>query len=202
MLRHRVLAGALTAAVMGSVAAGPASAEAKVPDTLKTRYTHLYNDVKDLGGKPGRNIVRHGLTDHKPATIARVRESMDVLSRMKASMTPAPAAASNAATAAPAASNAATAAPAASAAPVPTPQVAASAPSSGLQSIAQCESGGNPAAVDASGTYRGKYQFDQGTWESVGGTGDPAAAPESVQDSLAAKLQAQRGNSPWPVCGR
>jgi hypothetical protein len=190
MLRHRVLAGALTAAVMGSVAAGPASAEAKVPDTLKTRYTHLYNDVKDLGGKPGRNIVRHGLADHQPATIVRVRESMDVLSRMKDSMTPAPAAASTGAAAAPAPSAA------------PAPQVAASAPSSGLQSIAQCESGGNPAAVDASGTYRGKYQFDQGTWESVGGTGDPAAAPESVQDSLAAKLQAQRGNSPWPVCGR
>ena len=31
--------------------------------------------------------------------------------------------------------------------------------------------------------------------------GDPAAAPEAVQDQLAAKLQAQRGSSPWPVCG-
>ena len=46
-----------------------------------------------------------------------------------------------------------------------------------LESIAACESGGNPEAVSSEGTYRGKYQFDQGTWESVGGSGDPAAAP-------------------------
>jgi len=55
--------------------------------------------------------------------------------------------------------------------------------------------------VSADGQYRGKYQFDQQTWESVGGTGDPAAAPEAVQDEMAARLQAQRGSSPWPVCG-
>ena len=29
-----------------------------------------------------------------------------------------------------------------------------------LEAIAACESGGDPTAVDASGTYRGKYQFD------------------------------------------
>lgn len=69
-------------------------------------------------------------------------------------------------------------------------------------SIAQCESGGNPGAVSPDGTYRGKWQFDQQTWESVGGTGDPAAAPEAVQDRLAGKLYAQRGAAPWPVCGR
>src|SRR5829696_5847470 len=51
-----------------------------------------------------------------------------------------------------------------------------------LQRIAQCESGGNPRAVSPDGTYRGKYQFDQETWEAMGGTGDPAEAPESVQD--------------------
>jgi hypothetical protein len=34
----------------------------------------------------------------------------------------------------------------------------------------------------------------------MGGTGDPAAAPESVQDAMAAKLLAQRGTSPWPNC--
>src|SRR5215213_10900790 len=33
-----------------------------------------------------------------------------------------------------------------------------------LEAIAACESGGDPTAVDASGTYRGKYQFDRGTW--------------------------------------
>jgi hypothetical protein len=70
-----------------------------------------------------------------------------------------------------------------------------------LESIASCESGGDPAAVSSDGTYRGKYQFDFGTWESVGGEGDPAAAPEAEQDYRAALLYAQSGSSPWPVCG-
>jgi hypothetical protein len=70
-----------------------------------------------------------------------------------------------------------------------------------LESIASCESGGNPAAVSSDGSYRGKYQFDYGTWESVGGSGDPAAASEEEQDYRAALLYAQSGSSPWPVCG-
>ena len=70
-----------------------------------------------------------------------------------------------------------------------------------LESIAACESGGDPEAVSADGTYRGKYQFDQGTWESVGGHGDPAAAPEAEQDYRAALLYSESGSSPWPVCG-
>jgi Transglycosylase-like domain len=70
-----------------------------------------------------------------------------------------------------------------------------------LESIAACESGGNPEAVSSDGAYRGKYQFDQGTWESVGGSGDPAAAPEAEQDYRAALLYSEAGSSPWPVCG-
>jgi hypothetical protein len=70
-----------------------------------------------------------------------------------------------------------------------------------LESIASCESGGDPTAVSSDGTYRGKYQFDYGTWESVGGTGDPAAAPEEEQDYRAALLYSRSGSSPWPVCG-
>jgi hypothetical protein len=70
-----------------------------------------------------------------------------------------------------------------------------------LEAIAACESGGNPEAVSSEGTYRGKYQFDQGTWESVGGSGDPAAAPEAEQDYRAALLYSESGSSPWPVCG-
>ncbi len=80
----------------------------------------------------------------------------------------------------------------------------APAPSTGsstLAKIAQCESGGDPTAVSASGQYRGKYQFSRATWRDMGGKGDPAAAPESVQDAMAAKLLAQRGTAPWPVCG-
>jgi TolA-binding protein len=70
-----------------------------------------------------------------------------------------------------------------------------------LNAIAACESGGDPTAVSSDGTYRGKYQFDYGTWESVGGSGDPAAAPEAEQDYRAALLYARSGSSPWPVCG-
>lgn len=70
-----------------------------------------------------------------------------------------------------------------------------------LDSIAACESGGDPTAVSSDGSYRGKYQFDFGTWESVGGSGDPAAAPEDEQDYRAALLYTQSGSSPWPVCG-
>jgi Transglycosylase-like domain len=70
-----------------------------------------------------------------------------------------------------------------------------------LDAIASCESGGDPAAVSSDGSYRGKYQFDFGTWESVGGHGDPAAAPEGEQDYRAALLYSQSGSSPWPVCG-
>jgi len=70
-----------------------------------------------------------------------------------------------------------------------------------LDAIGACESGGDPTAVSSDGSYRGKYQFDYGTWESVGGSGDPAAAPESEQDYRAALLYAQAGSSPWPVCG-
>ncbi len=70
-----------------------------------------------------------------------------------------------------------------------------------LEAIAACESGGDPTAVSADGTYRGKYQFDQGTWESVGGHGDPAAAPAAEQDYRAALLYTRSGSSPWPVCG-
>ena len=71
-----------------------------------------------------------------------------------------------------------------------------------LQRIAQCESGGNPSAVSADGTYRGKYQFDRETWRAMGGSGDPADAPEAEQDRIAAQLLAQRGTAPWPVCAR
>jgi soluble lytic murein transglycosylase-like protein len=74
-------------------------------------------------------------------------------------------------------------------------------PMATLESIAACESGGDPTAVSSDGTYRGKYQFDYGTWESMGGTGDPAAASEAEQDYRAALLYAASGSSPWPICG-
>jgi len=70
-----------------------------------------------------------------------------------------------------------------------------------LESIAACESHGNPRAVSSDGTYRGKYQFDRGTWKSNGGSGDPAKAPELEQDLRAAALYKAAGSGPWPSCG-
>jgi peptidoglycan hydrolase-like protein with peptidoglycan-binding domain len=72
--------------------------------------------------------------------------------------------------------------------------------SSTLQRIANCESGGNPGAVGGGGRYRGKYQFDRGTWRAIGGSGDPAAAPEAEQDRRAAMLLARSGTGPWRNC--
>jgi len=93
-------------------------------------------------------------------------------------------------------------APSEPSAPAPAPAPSA-APSDALQAIAQCESGGNPSAVSPSGLYRGKYQFDPGTWSSMGGQGaDPAAASEAEQDRVAGLLYSQQGAAPWPVCGR
>jgi hypothetical protein len=85
----------------------------------------------------------------------------------------------------------ATAKEAVAAVPVP-PQLAA---------IAQCESGGNPAAVSSNGMYHGKYQFSVATWTAVGGTGLPSQAPEAEQDMRAAMLYARSGPGQWPVCG-
>lgn len=88
------------------------------------------------------------------------------------------------------------------AASAPATSTAGSTASGTLQAIARCESGGNPSAVDPSGTYRGKYQFTYATWAAMGGTGDPAAAPVAEQDAMAAKLYATAGAGQWPVCGR
>ncbi|MFD7320769.1 ubiquitin-like domain-containing protein [Streptomyces sp. NPDC059875] len=68
--------------------------------------------------------------------------------------------------------------------------------------LAACESGGRPGAVDPSGTYGGLYQFDPGTWRSLGGSGVAQNAPASEQTYRAKKLYVQRGASPWPHCGR
>ena len=74
------------------------------------------------------------------------------------------------------------------------------APSATLAKIAECESGGDPAAVSADGRYRGKYQFDRATWRALGGSGDPAEASEAEQDQRAAALLARSGTAPWPSC--
>ncbi len=67
--------------------------------------------------------------------------------------------------------------------------------------VANCESSGNPRAVSPAGYY-GLFQFDKQTWRSVGGSGNPINASAAEQLMRAKKLYAQRGASPWPVCGR
>jgi Transglycosylase-like domain/Putative peptidoglycan binding domain len=74
-------------------------------------------------------------------------------------------------------------------------------PDAELAKIAACESGGDPTAISRDGHYRGKYQFTRATWRWLGGSGDPAEAPEATQDAMAAKLLSLRGTAPWPVCG-
>ena len=68
--------------------------------------------------------------------------------------------------------------------------------------LARCESGGNPRAVSASGTYRGLYQFSMSTWRGVGGVGDPIDASPAEQTNRAQILYSRSGASPWPHCGR
>ncbi|WP_369405686.1 transglycosylase family protein [Streptacidiphilus anmyonensis] len=67
--------------------------------------------------------------------------------------------------------------------------------------LARCESGGNPHITDPSGRYGGLYQFDAGTWHSLGGHGLPQNASVSEQTTRARALFQERGLSPWPVCG-
>jgi Transglycosylase-like domain len=70
-----------------------------------------------------------------------------------------------------------------------------------LASIAACESHGNPRAIGGGGSFRGMYQFTFGTWQIVGGSGDPAAAPATEQTWRAWLLLSRHGSGHWPVCG-
>jgi Transglycosylase-like domain len=173
----------------GSVAARPAEhivmsgKNASVPTStwpgtrLQHSYLGLHEKAARSGAEPGRNILLHGVeTDEGDVRTARrgeLRRSIRILKRMTA---PAPAPANEASAPAPSASGE-------------------------LEAIAACESGGDPTAVGGGGMYRGKYQFTYETWQSVGGTGDPAAAPEAEQDRRAAMLLAQGRAGQWPACG-
>lgn len=67
--------------------------------------------------------------------------------------------------------------------------------------LRQCESGGRYDIVSANGRYHGAYQFDLGTWRSVGGTGLPHQASPAEQDFRALYLYRMRGWQPW-TCAR
>jgi hypothetical protein len=75
--------------------------------------------------------------------------------------------------------------------------------------LRDCESGGDYSITNPSGKYRGAYQFDRSTWDSVAGRHasalvgiDPAAASPAEQDAMAMALYSERGAGPWPHCGR
>ena len=75
--------------------------------------------------------------------------------------------------------------------------------------LRQCEAGGDYSISSASGKYRGAYQFDQSTWDSVAGRHapqlvgvHPAQAAPADQDAQARALYSERGANPWPQCGR
>jgi uncharacterized protein YabE (DUF348 family) len=62
--------------------------------------------------------------------------------------------------------------------------------------LAQCESSGNPRAVNPNGHY-GLYQFSLATWRSVGGTGNPIDASPEEQTMRAQMLQQKAGWGQW-----
>ena len=77
------------------------------------------------------------------------------------------------------------------------------------EALRDCESNGNYAITNPSGKYRGAYQFDRRTWDSVADRhaphlvgADPAGAAPVDQDFLALALYSERGARPWPHCGR
>jgi uncharacterized protein YabE (DUF348 family) len=65
--------------------------------------------------------------------------------------------------------------------------------------LAQCESGGNPRAVNPNGYY-GLYQFSLATWHSVGGSGNPIDASPAEQTHRAMILYNKAGAGQW-TCG-
>ena len=67
--------------------------------------------------------------------------------------------------------------------------------------LVECESGGNPNAVNPAGPYYGLYQFSLSTWRSVGGEGIPTDASASQQTYRAQLLYQRTGDESWPVCG-
>ena len=76
------------------------------------------------------------------------------------------------------------------------PTVAPSADGLNWAAVAQCESGGNPRAVNPSGYY-GLYQFSLPTWRSVGGTGNPIDASPAEQLARAQILYERSGPGQW-----
>ena len=159
-----------------------ASACATTPDTAHTGPPRSTTTSYDLP------VVAHDFTPTPPTTVAPV-VPMTAAPPVTAEVEPEP-----------------EVVPAAASEPV------RAAPSDPFSALAACESTGdrdgvephniNPSAVNPTGKYRGAFQFDIPTWESVGGTGDPAAHSYAEQLERARLLQARRGWAPWPHCSQ
>lgn len=67
--------------------------------------------------------------------------------------------------------------------------------------IAECESHQN-WSIDTGNGYYGGLQFNQGAWNSVGGSGSPAAASRDEQIMRGKMLQAIRGWGAWGQCAK
>ena len=70
-----------------------------------------------------------------------------------------------------------------------------------LYALRMCESGGR-YNINSGNGYYGAYQFSLSTWRGLGFGGYPHQASPATQDAAVRKLYAQRGWSPWPVCGQ
>jgi Transglycosylase-like domain len=133
-------------------------------------YQRLYTKAKRQGGDPGRNILLRGVAIETDRLRPATKAELRKSIGVLERMT------------------------------ATVPATSAGGVSPQLEAIAACESGGDPTAIGGGGLYRGKYQFTYETWASVGGSGDPAAAPEAEQDARAAALLARDGAGHWPVC--
>lgn len=144
------------------------------------KYLNLYFAVRHKEGKraPGRQILKQGVRHHhkvKPATAKEVAQSIRQLRMLLHPML--------------------SAQPPAQA---PGGVLTARAVGGVAACIRQFESGGNYAAVDPSGAYRGAYQFDYATFAAAGGHGDPAAASPSEQDAAFERWWPGHHGA-WPV---
>lgn len=185
-MNRKLLASALAVSVLGTPVA---IAVADENDTNTNPAAAGHTDVAADAKNQTRKNIRAELIEERREAKARAKAKARARAKKRAAARRAAAAQAQATAGAPAQQAA------------PQQATGGSTASAGLEGIAACESGGNPSAVSADGQYRGKYQFDQQTWASVGGSGDPAAAPEAEQDQRAAMLQARAGSSPWPNCG-
>jgi hypothetical protein len=174
-MRRIVIAAGLVALAV------PAQAQAASPHMCEQAKKVRASVIEKHGKRaPGRDICKHGMRNgRKPSNAQKARylRALKRLDNPPVMLT--------------------------AAGPPPVAPAATQSPRAGgtLQAIAACESGGNYGTNTGNGFY-GAYQFDLQTWQSVGGSGNPAAASPAEQDRRAAMLYAQRGSSPWPVCGR